>query len=129
MPAGLGLVLPHIVHYIHNDHEEPYKHCHQHGHVSGFPLQAAEIHPRIQQFDQRLTCVLALRPWVFPPAPLAHPPHRALTNDPIHRLGLQVQSLHQLLKGAVTVPGVVVEACLCMNGAKLFPARLPQLVM
>lgn len=129
MPSGFSLVLPHIVHYVHNDHKEPYEHCHQHGDVSGFPLQAAEVHTRIQQFDQRLTCVLTLRPRVFPPAPLAQPPHRALTDDPIHRLGLQMQSLHQLLKGAVTVPGVVVEPCLCTSRAKLLPARLPQLVV
>lgn len=129
MPPGFGLVLPHIVHDIHNDHKEPYKHGHQHGDISGFPLQAAEVHPRIQQFNQWLTCVLTLRPWVFPPAPLAHPPHGALTDDPIHRLGLQVQSLHQLLKGAVTVPGVVVEPCLCTGRAELLPAGLLQQVM
>lgn len=129
MPPGLGLVLPHIVHHIHNDHEEPNKHRHQHGHIGCFPLQAAKVHPGIQQFDERLTCVLALRPRVLPPAPLAQPSHRALANDPIHRLGLQVQSLHQLLEGAVTVPGVVVEACLCTSGAKFLSVGLPQLVV
>lgn len=129
MPPGFGLVLPHVVHNVHNYHEEPHKHCHQHGHIGGLPLQAAEVHPRIQQFDQRLTRVLTLRPQVFPPAPFAHPPHRALADDPVHRLGLQVQSLHQLLQSAVTVPGVVVQPCLCASGAKVLPAGLPQQIM
>lgn len=129
MPTGFSLVLPHIVHYIHDDHEEPNEHCHQHGYISGFPLQTAEIHPRIQQFDQGLTCMLALGPRVLPPASLTHPPHRALTHDPVDRLWLQVQGLHQLLEGAVTVPGVVEEARLCPGGAKLLPAGLPQLVV
>lgn len=129
MSASLSLVLPHIVHYIHNDHEEPHKHGHQHGYISGLPLQTAEIHPRVQQFNQRLACVLAQRPRVLPPAALAHPPHRALTYYPIHCLRLQVQSLHQLLECAVTVPGIVVKTCLCTSGTKLLLAGVPQLVM
>ena len=129
MPAGLGLVLPHVVHHVHDDHEEPHEHGHQHGHVGGFPLQAAEVHPRIQQLDERLPRVLALRPRVLPPAALAHPPHGALTHDPVHRFGLEVQSLHQLLQGAVAVPGVVVEARLCSGGAELLPVGLSQQVV
>lgn len=129
MPAGLGLVLPHVVDHIHNDHEEPHEHGYQHGHVGGLPLQAAEVHPRVQQLDQRLTRVLAGRARVLPATTLAGAPHRALADDPVDRLGLQVQGLHQLLQGAVAVPGVVVEPRLGSGGTKVFPAGLPQQVV
>lgn len=129
MPPGFGLVLPHIVHDVHNDHEEPYEHGHQHGDISGLPVQAAEVHSGIQKSDQRLPGMLSLRPRVFPPAPLAHPPGGAFADDPVDRLGLQVQGLHQLLQGAVTVPGVVVKPCLSAGGAELVAVGLPQLVV
>lgn len=129
MPPGFGLVLPHVVHHVHDDHEEPHEHGHQHGHVGGFPVQAAEVHPRIQKFDQRLARVLPLGARVLPPAPLAHPPQGAFADDPVDRLGLQVEGLHQLLQGAVAVPRVVVEPGLGAGGAELLPVGLPQLVV
>lgn len=129
MSSGFGLVLPHIVHDVHNDHEEPYEHGYQHGDVRGLPVQAAEVHPGIQKFDQRLTRVLPLGPRVFPPAALTHPPHGAFTDDPVDRLGLQVEGLHQLLQGAVAVPGVVVKPRLGPGGAELLAVGLPQQVV
>lgn len=129
MPAGLSLVLPDVVHNVNDDHEEPHEHRHQHGHVRGLSLQAAEIHPGVQKFDQRLSRVIPVRPRVLPPAALADHPHGALADNPVHRFGLQVQGLHQLLEGAVAVPGVVVEARLGLGGAELFLAGLPQQVV